>query len=654
MRLARVRLELFRNIVSPQTLDVEPDVTCLVGKNESGKTSVLEALHRLNPANHRESRFDLTTEYPRWRVVKDGREQELSALCPAVATFRLEEADLEACSNFLPARPPANTECTLRKTYANRSHLSISAPFPDVLAAAIAESDVAADDAERILAAADRAEFLTMSKELAKALKDIGETARSKAVTALDTIIERYRYLLDEPLTQEQLNDLGKLVPKFFYFSDYELLPGESDLTVLGERMGATNLTPEEESVLALLGYASAEPGDFLGDNYDSRKAQLQGAALELSRSVFEYWRQNTDLEVEFDSELEPVADGTGTPTMHRILKILMRDNRHGGIVTNFTTRSAGFRWFFSFLAAFSRYQASPDPVIVLLDEPGTSLHGEAQKDFLRFIFSELGASKQVIYTTHSQYMIDPSQYEKLRGVEDRATRANPNLGVVIQPVDVTADPQTILPVQGALGYSINQHLFIGAGRHLAVEGGSDFIYLDRLSTHLAGTGRIGLDHRLKILPVGGADIIPAFVALLARDLEISVLLDGDRGGRHAQRVLSQVAKGVISEAEVVFVAEVPGVVSKGDVEDLFDPDDYVRLFNWTFGTSLTAGSLPRPGQRIVARLEESFGSYDHALPAYEFSRRVDDFFAAVQPGTLDRFEALIERLNATLVGDSG
>jgi len=651
VRLQSFRLARFRNVVDPQEVTVEEDVTCLVGKNESGKTTVLQALHRLNPANHRRSRFDLTTEYPRWRLVRDGRVEDLDDFEPIQGTFLLDEDDIDACAEFLPTRPPVGTLCILSRTYDGERRLWLHCSLEEVIKAAVKGADVADVDAEPLLAATSHQAATEKAKERVKALREQKENARAKALQAFPGTLDDYAYLTGSGLSQEHHDELLKLVPKFFYFSDYELLPGETDLHLLAQKVkDESRLTAEQESVLALLSYAEAEPSDFLGANYDARKAQLQASGLDLTRKVFTYWSQNRDLEVEFDSELEEVGtDDSDQPIMHRILKVLMRDNRHGGVVTNFVTRSAGFRWFFSFLAAFSRYQESEEPVIVLLDEPATSLHGEAQKDFLRFIFNELGVSKQVLYTSHSQYMVDPSRYEKLRAVQDRSTRENPDLGVAITLVDVSADRDTILPIQAALGYSINQHLFIGAGRHLTVEGGSDFIYLDRMSGHLASLGRTALDPRLKILPVGGASVIPAFVALLGRDLEVSVLLDGNRQGKDAQRVLAQAAKGVIRGDEVVVVNDVPGTVPKADLEDLFDPEDYLKLFNWAFNTKLTIASLPRPNERVISQLEQIHGVYDHVLPAHALTEQRDEFFSVVSATTLDRFEELFKRLNATV-----
>jgi hypothetical protein len=245
--------------------------------------------------------------------------------------------------------------------------------------------------------------------------------------------------------------------------------------------------------------------------------------------------------------------------------------------------------------------------------------------------------------------MVDPGRYEKLRAVEDRSTRDNPDLGVSVTRVGLSADPDTILPIQAALGYSISQHLFLGAGRHLVVEGGSDFVYLQRLSEHLAASGRTGLDPRLRIIPVGSASIIPAFVALLGRDLEVSVLFDGDRSGRDAQRVQLQVQSGLIKEREVVFVTDVAGAVAKADIEDLFDPKEYLTLFNWAFDKRLKVADLPKTAERIIRRIEAVEVVFDHALPAHALTEHRDDFMATVSQGTLARFEELFKLLNSTI-----
>jgi predicted ATP-dependent endonuclease of OLD family len=104
MQLRSVTVQFFRNFVEPQKFDVESDITVLVGKNESGKTTVLKALHRLNPANQVDVEFDLTTEYPRWRLARDRKtDPDLAGTTLIEATFELSDEDRSA----LAVRPVA-------------------------------------------------------------------------------------------------------------------------------------------------------------------------------------------------------------------------------------------------------------------------------------------------------------------------------------------------------------------------------------------------------------------------------------------------------------------------------------------------------------------------------------------------------------------
>lgn len=105
-----------------------------------------------------------------------------------------------------------------------------------------------------------------------------------------------------------------------------------------------------------------------------------------------------------------------------------------------FDQRSTGFRWFFSFLAAFSEFEHSSNPVIILLDEPGLGLHARAQKDFLRFIEERLSVRCQVAYSTHSPFMIQPDHLERARLVEDKGRESGSRIpiGYLLGTVSIT------------------------------------------------------------------------------------------------------------------------------------------------------------------------------------------------------------------------
>lgn len=145
----------------------------------------------------------------------------------------------------------------------------------------------------------------------------------------------------------------------------------------------------------------------------------MEASASAVTQNVLEYWSQNDHISVDFkiDKEIETV-----NPNNHRItghyLDIRLRDSLHD-ITINFNRRSSGFKWFFSFLVAFSEFEFEERPIIILLDEPGLNLHAKAQNDFLRFIKERLSVSNQVIYTTHSPFMIEPKNLHQVRLVED-------------------------------------------------------------------------------------------------------------------------------------------------------------------------------------------------------------------------------------------
>lgn len=655
MKLDAVTIQLYRNFVDPQRIVIEPDVTCLVGKNESGKTTILKALHRLKPANGEDTKFDLTVEYPRWRLARDRKKNtDLDKTAPIAGEFTLDDADRAGLEVVYGAPIPEATICRATRTYANTPTVSLATTLGAAIATAAQTAKLAEEDTAGLPDSGTTAELATAAKVIAKEHRDAGDGPRAKTMTTFATEIEKYTVLVgEEASTKEQRDALWERVPSFFYFSNYDTLPGETNLTALADKIANGGaLDAKERTVVSLLAHAGEAPSDFLDDDYDSRKAELQSASIDLSRHVFQYWKQNPDLTVVFDTDNRVITtQPDGSQVANRFLKIELRDGRHGDVETNFDTRSTGFQWFFSFFAAFSAYQESDEDVIVLLDEPGTSLHGDAQHEFVDYIFSELGSSKQTIYTTHSQHMVDPARYEKLRAVHDRATRDNPDLGVTVTLPNLSADAATILPIESALGYSISRHLFLGSGQHLAVEGSSDFVYLMRVTEHLLAQGRTGLDPRLAIIAVGGADNLPAFVALLGRRLKVSALVDGAKTNARMSRIKSAAADNGVPESAIVAVSQVGGLPTNGDIEDLFTAADYLKLYNWAFGTNVNVSDLADTAEPILKRLIDYRGGqdFDHALPAHKLTEKREEFFASVEPGTVQNFENLLALLNATV-----
>jgi predicted ATP-dependent endonuclease of OLD family len=324
-------------------------------------------------------------------------------------------------------------------------------------------------------------------------------------------------------------------------------------------------------------------------------------------------------------------------------LDIRLNDTRHQ-VSTNLARRSSGFRWFFSFIAAFSEFEDDSN-VIVLLDEPGLNLHGRAQEDFLRFIEERLAERHQVLYTTHSPFMVQASKLHRVRLLEDHSSRTDPDAGAKVSS-DVTAvHGDTIFPLQAALGYDLAQNLFVG-GSNLVVEGTSDYVYLEALSEHLGSVGREALSGGWTIVPVGGADKVPTFGALLGAHLrDITVLLDASNTGN--QRLADLAEEGILDSSRIMTIASITGT-KRADMEDLFEPEEYLRLYNAAFGENLTEDALDG-SDPILRRIQRQRGSaFDHRRPSTALLRNKAEFLDALSDATLDRFEALFKKINAT------
>src|SRR5438105_11034135 len=201
-----------------------------------------------------------------------------------------------------------------------------------------------------------------------------------------------------------------------------------------------------------------------------------------------------------------------------KYLQIRFEDLRHG-FSNRFDQRSSGFRWFFSFLAAFHEFEKQKERVVILLDEPALELHPRAQRDFLRFINERLAPKHQVFYTTHSPFMIEADHLERVRMVEDKGR----GVGAVVSADVLSAEPDSFFPLQAALGYDIAQSVF-SRPDSLLVDATSDFTYLTVISDHLKQFGREHLNERWRVLPAGGAANIPAAIALSGRQFGRTVL----------------------------------------------------------------------------------------------------------------------------------
>ena len=633
MFLKRVTIHKFKCVESDQSFDVDPEVTVLVGMNESGKTSILQALAKTNYfENDPEFRFNATHDFPR----KEKKRLDKSGKTAKAVTciFGISPELRSVCEDDLGPGVFTADEVATSIDYENKTTWG--------------QLEV---DSDRFIAQKTE-ELGIASKTLQGKLHSVNQAADFQALLdgyqdeALKQNLEKLRrYFTNE--WNWPGNPLGEYVahvllaprkPKFLYYDEYYALPSRISI----EKLQGDGLESEDlKTAKALFDLADINVDELLdADDFEDYKAELEATEATITQELFNYWSTNKNLEIQFDiDKIEKNIPEQGTRIVEHVLDVRVRNTRTK-ISLPLRHRSKGFNWFFSFLVWFKRIQedASSDYVL-LLDEPGLSLHASAQHDLLDFIESLCG-DYQILYTTHSPFMVKPDRLDRVRTILET------NDGSVISDSVQEKDPQTLFPLQAALGYDIAQNLFI-AKHNLLVEGVSDLAYLQTVSGMLSTANREGLRDDVVIVPVGGMDKVSTFVSLFrGNSLNLVCLLDSTVDAGSKARLDDLVAGKIIQKSKVLRFQDFVDDGRESDIEDLFEPKEYLALFNRAFPDrgGVKLGDLDSRVPRIVAQIAGHLGipRFNHYLPACEFVVTQPK----LSPATLDRFEAVFKKVN--------
>lgn len=665
MKLIKAEIGKFRSINTDQDVDIDPEVTAFVGMNEAGKTVFLKALVKSLDAMDSE-KFKPVDDYPRKDYTAYMKRHEANADTATKLTYRLTDSEIKELNQLLHLDLKSGFTFKVEHKYDSKKTIIISASEAPVIAH-LAKTEGLSSDA---VAAIKKSESL---REVVEKLSAVERTeADTQFLTSLQTRIKKTEWI--SVVQNELWVEVNKRVPKFLYFSDYDLLPGKLNLADLAAKVQAakddpvnadSHIKPKHKAVLALLRMADVSPADFTGTaGYEEMKAKIEAVSISLTDQVLEFWKQNEDLEVEVDIKPDPKDEAPFNNGPNLYLRI--KNRRHRGVSTPFDQRSRGFIWFFSFLVWFDSVKdqldtpgkQAPSNLILLLDEPGLALHALAQGDFLKYI-DTLAKQHQVLYSTHSPFMVHSDRLHQVRMVEDKD-----NIGTVITANLSGSDQRTIFPLQAALGWTVAQNLFIGK-RNIIVEGPSELTYLQVMSAFVEANGGDGLKGDVTIVPVGGLGNVVTFVSLLgANGLKLAVL--HDYSGSTDQRLDDLIRHKILTQKAVFNVSQYRDISKLGqntvatDIEDLLAPVMYLEYFNVTYAKSLGKDilkevDLPK-GDRIVNRIERHLvdkgiklrpsGGFNHYSVAAAFGASPPK---TVSEEVLIRFAALFEALNKAI-----
>lgn len=627
MLLKKVTIHKYKSFLTEQSYEVESQITRIVGKNESGKTALLEALAKSNYfENNPEFQFDKDLDHPRSELVKVRNENPKVLTCE----YELSDEDIKKIEGIFSNGIISKQDFSVTSYYDNtRTTTGVSTDFGVFKDWLISTFDVGEQGKELIHDAADYVALMNAVSE------NSALPGMSEVKAELDKI-QKASGGWDNPLEGYIYNTyISPTIPKLWYFSDYFSLPCRINLNDFAAGKPTGSLSSEEYKIAkALFELSGLQISDIQSEsNFEAFKAQLEATSNSITDEMFEYWTTNQNLEIRFEIEHATNND--------RYLNIRIYNSKHR-VTLPLKNRSKGFLWFFSFLVWFSKIQGDKNSkYILLLDEPGLSLHASAQNDLLRFIDEKLAPEYQVIYTTHSPFMIDSLKLNEVRTVYDTQ---NPKIGSVVSDAVEERDSDTLFPLQAALGYTIAQNLYVSP-KNLLVEGISDLVYLNYFSTILKEAGREGLLDGVTIVPVGGADKIATFISLMrGNELSTVCLLDTFTNQGAEARLKRMVEKKIIADKKILYYHSVIGQTF-ADIEDLFSKEEYLGLYNGAFGTSLRVSELDA-GKPIMSQLKQLNANkpFNHYSPANYMMRNIGTLSFSEE--TIGRFERLFSMIN--------
>lgn len=648
MRLKKVRVQNYRSIIDTGDFEIEELKTILVGPNEAGKTVIFKALQQLNKPNDIEG-FDVLRDYPRskYNDITTGN-VDPAHIRVVTGYFELENEDKELipeefhnCKyklyrnlnnksyNSLVDAPDKITFGELKKNFARMTSHMDKQFIPD-------------EENEEIVKPSLSFKALTVEWPDSKLISD--DTTESLK-TWLDG---NYEYVSEENNKEEtrhsdllnilQFNSkhdevlkiLDKRTPVFILFNNYFKVKPSVHLEHLAQRVEQSILDDEYYDygnlcLLKLLGFTPRELADLgnapnpdinnkdalkdYKDNLDKRSYQLNAASVRLTNEICSAWMPDAK-RAEAD-KLKITADG-------QYLKVVVEDDL--GVDIELDQRSEGFQWLVSFFVVFfSEAMDKHDNAILLLDEPGMSLHGLKQREFRKTI-SRLSENNQTLFTTHSPFLVGPEELDIVRVVE----LENRTDGTKVHTTISSSDPAGLLPLQEALGYDLANSLF-SQQRNLILEGITDYWYLEATSEILREGKISNLNEKIALVFANSAGKVVYYATILhAHKLKVAALLDSDAAGDQTAQQENLVH--ALGNKNILRTKDFCKGISKPEIEDLLR-ETLVKIVMAEFGvdTTTTAKNQPtRPITDLFSAEVSKFSKYKLAKAYIRWTRNHD------------------------------
>ncbi|MBA2861611.1 AAA family ATPase [Methanococcus maripaludis] len=372
------------------------------------------------------------------------------------------------------------------------------------------------------------------------------QTLISKMLSLLQELLEN----VCEPKERESVllkRVLEKTVPNFILFEIYDKngIPGDINKINLDDNAFLADL-----ATICGLDMEKIKNG-----NVCDKINHLNSTNKILNEKYSPFWNQD-------DSELNMgISDGN--------LNFMISEN---GTVYPVSVRSAGRKWHLAFFIKTSSQFKENVENIILIDEPGIHLHAKAQRDILNKI-EETSKNAQIIYSTHSPYLLNPKKLTRIKLVEktiDGGTK-------VKNKAWITAKEDSLTPILTAIGEDVSLGIRIDRVNNFIVEGISDYLYLQAFKK------LIDFHLEFDMIPCLGNNVLSIVSILRGWNLEPYFIFDNDKKGiKFKEQILKD---GFIPEDDIFFMLD-----KEGTVEELFSEKDFKKHVLYDENADLSKG----------------------------------------------------------------
>ena len=694
MKLTATQFQVlnYRNIDDSGWIPLER-VTAFVGRNEAGKTALLKALHKFNPAT--EEAYNAQREFPRDRFTAEYRDGGDWPVCRVEfelsAEFRKELGE-RLNSAEIPQKAILTRHYDGSLKYEYDKEISDDPVDPAELVTAL---DTFAKGARRLAVPTEDQEDATQAlrtkladwadgkKEVAgelqalrteegiELLRQVRQESNAHAQPASADLVETLQATVDDlrgraetaPIPQQLDDAIGDELPVLIYFENYGILDSAVYLPRFLEDLAGGPEEPRVRTINAMFKHVKLTAQDIsdLGreeagetkaagqavtpeiiqrdqERKELRSVKLNSASLDISKKFSKWFGQRRH-------KISYQADGP-------YFRIWVSDDRRPDVNIELESRSKGFQWFFSFYLVFLvESDEGHKDAILLLDEPGLHLHPTAQQELMAF-FETLSEDNPLIYTTHSPFLIDGERIHRIRPVTEDET-GHSRISIDSWP----EDRETIFPLQAAAGYAMVRGLFQHK-KNVLVEGMSDYLYLHALNLHCHALGRRGLPEDIYITPCGGTKLVGHIASLfLGQEVRPVVLLDGDDAGRARRDALMKELYAGYEKA-VLMMSDVLGQ-EECETEDIIGEGTILPVLKDVFEKKITLNQVDREKGSLVDQIKNAADRHGVELTdgwKPEVARRIVVAWSTTDPkdmptDILDRAEALFTALTERFDG---